>query len=108
MKKVTQQQQTNTDSKLTVEQFVLKAIDALAAKDKKTGETRKTIHTVYSGFNDAFREYFPGTDPIQEVKKLVEEGKICFRFCRGGAIIGRPGVITMGNSSSETLKKMGL
>jgi hypothetical protein len=88
--------------KLTVEEFVLTAIEKLADPG------RQTVHTVYSGFNDAFRDYF-GKDPIVEVKTLVEQGKISFRFCRGGALIAKPGVIgDRGSESKDTLKKMGL
>lgn len=88
--------------KLTVEEFVLLAIDKLAPPE------RKAIHTVYSGFNEAFRDYFSGGDPIKEVNELVKAGKISFRLCRGGAIIARPGIITNVRSHKEALEKMGL
>lgn len=87
---------------LTVEEFVLLAIEKLPAEGKHT------IHTVYSGFNEAFREYFPDKDPIDEVKKLFEVGKISFRFCKGGAIIAKPGVIQMPKKAEDTLKQMGV
>lgn len=91
------------NQKLTVEEFVLRAIEKL------TDPGRQTIHTVYSGFNDAFRDYFHDKDPIVEVKTLVEQGKISFRFCRGGALIAKPGVIgTSKTASKDTLEKMGL
>ena len=35
----------------------------------------KGIHSVYSGFNQAFREYFD-KDPVEVTTKLAEEGKI--------------------------------
>lgn len=88
--------------KMTAEEFTLLAIDKLAAED------RKTIHTVFSGFNEAFREYFPGGDPVKEVDVLAKAGKISFRLCRGGAIIAKPGVIGNKSTSKEALKKMGL
>ncbi len=88
--------------RLTLEEFVLRAIEKLAQPG------RGIIHTVYSGFNEGFREYFPGQDPVKEVEKLVEAGKISFRFCRGGALIGKPGVIACQSSSNTALKKMGL
>ena len=90
------------DGKLTIEEFTLRAIEKLASTGKGT------IHTVYSGFNDGFREYFPGQNPVVEVKKLVDEGKISFRLCKGGAIIGKPGAISPKADSSNALKKMGL
>lgn len=88
--------------KLTVEEFVFRAIEKLAPEGKQT------IHTVFSGFNEAFREYFPGQDPIEEVKKLHEAGKISFGLRRGGAIIAPPGVIAPVQKSRETLAKMGV
>lgn len=87
--------------KLTVEEFVLRAIDRLA----QSGRT--TIHTVYSGFNEAFRTYFPELDPVKEVQRLTDEGKIVSRLARGGAVIGKPGAFAK-VSSSKTLQKMGL
>lgn len=91
-------------TKLTVEQFVLLAIERLA-KDGKP-----TIHTVFSGFNSAFRDYFKeeGLDPIDEVQKLKEAGKIDFRFARGGAAIGKPGSIAKNADAADALKKMGI
>jgi hypothetical protein len=66
--------------KLTPLQFTLKAIEVL-----RTGQY-KGIHSVYSGFNAAFRKYF-NTDPIVATKQLSESGKIAVRFARGGAIL---------------------
>ena len=90
---------------LTVEEFTLLAIDRLP-----TNPRFKHIHTVYSHFNQAFKEYFKGQGlaPIVEVKKLVEAGKISFRFCRGGALIARPGVLKESGDSESALKKMGI
>jgi len=90
--------------KLTTEEFVLLAIDKL----KQDG--RETVHTVFSGFNKAFREYFDGQDPVEEVKVLAKAGKISYRLCRGGAIIACPGVIKPQAAAEAdiTLKKMGL
>jgi hypothetical protein len=90
------------DKRLSVEEFVLRAIEKLASPGKDT------IHTVYTGFNDGFRKYFPGQDPIEEVKKLVGQNKISFRFCRGGALIGKPGSIARPDGSKAALEKMGL
>ncbi len=96
------QTQSAGSDRLTVEQFTLLAIEKLA------DEGRPMIHTVYSGFNEAFRDYFPGSNPVKETEKLVKEGKIAFRFCRGGALIGKPGAIKAPQSSKVTLKRMGL
>jgi len=47
------------------------------------------IHSVYSGFNQAFREYF-GTNPVEATTKLAQEGKIVTRPVRGGVTIYLP------------------
>jgi hypothetical protein len=49
----------------------------------------KGIHSVYSGFNQAFREYF-GTNPVEATTKLAHEGKIATRPVKGGAILYLP------------------
>jgi hypothetical protein len=69
-------------SKLTEEEFVRKAIKKLRGK-------YKGIHTVYSGFNTAFKEYF-GTNPIDTTQRLASEGKINIRPVRGGVMIYLP------------------
>ena len=55
--------------KLTEEEFVVQAIRKLR-KDPFRG-----IHSVYSGFNEAFRKYFE-TNPVEATSKLAGEGKI--------------------------------
>ncbi len=66
--------------KLTHEEFTLQAISAL----RKDGY--KGIHTVFSGFNEAFRQYFD-RDPVEATKALADEGKIVLRIAKGGATI---------------------
>lgn len=79
---------TATAQKMSVEQFTLKAIPAL----RDAGGKYKGIHTVYSGFNAAFRNYFgENTDPVKSVNELVKAGKIEMSFARGGAVIYLPG-----------------
>ena len=56
--------------KLSHEDFVKKAIVSL----RKPGY--KGIHTVFSGFNEAFKRYFEGENPVEVTQKLAEEGKI--------------------------------
>jgi len=91
------------NDKLTPEQFIMLAIEKLAPPG------RETIHTVFSGFNEAFREYFKdeGFDPVVEVNNLFKVGKVSFRLAKGGAIIAKPGVIQPQNSGADALKKMG-
>ena len=66
--------------KLTEYEFVATAIKKLRKPPYKG------IHSVYSGLNQAFREYF-NKDPVEATRKLVEEGKIATRPVRGGAIL---------------------
>ena len=47
------------------------------------------IHSVYSGFNAAFRDYF-GEDPIAATKKLAMEGKIEIKPSKGGVVLYLP------------------
>jgi hypothetical protein len=72
------------ERKLTEEEFVTQAIKKL----KK--EPYRGIHTVYSGFNEAFRKYF-GTNPVEATSRLTAEGKIETRPFKGGAMLFLPG-----------------
>jgi predicted membrane protein len=88
-------------AKLTYEEFVRLAIERLRPPKYKG------IHSVYSGFNQAFKEYF-GEDPIKITKQLADEGKITVRPAKGGVMIYLPEDVTPTNSAIEILKKMGL
>jgi Txe/YoeB family toxin of Txe-Axe toxin-antitoxin module len=72
------------ERKLTEEEFVLQAIKRLR-KDPYRG-----IHSVYSGFNEAFRKYF-GTNPVEVTSRLAAEGKIETMPFKGGAMLFLPG-----------------
>ncbi len=72
-----------TQRKMSHEEFCLVAIEKL----RKDGY--KGIHLVYSGFNQAFKEYF-GEDPRAITERLATEGKIVIRPCKGGAIMYKP------------------
>lgn len=67
-------------SSMTEEQFTTKAIETLRS-GKFLG-----IHSVYSGFNAAFRQYF-GTDPVAAVRLLEEKRVIMVHPSKGGVII---------------------
>lgn len=71
--------------KLNYEEFFKTAILKLRDISKSRG-----IHTVFSGFNQAFREYF-GEDPIKVSKDLATMGKIEIRPARRGVMIYLPG-----------------
>jgi hypothetical protein len=89
--------------KLSHEEFVKKAILSL----RKEGY--KGIHTVYSGFNDAFRKYFPGDNPVEVTNQLAQEGKIVLRPVKGGVMMYLPEDAPEAKTGGEeALRKMGL
>lgn len=85
---------------LTPEQFVLKAIERLRTPPYKG------IHAVYSGFNAAFREYFPLLDPVDVTNKMAQDGKIVIRPARGGVILYKAEDVSQATSASNALKKI--
>lgn len=89
--------------KLSSEEFVKKAIVSL----RKDGY--KGIHTVYSGFNAAFKKYFDGEDPIKTTNQLAAEGKIVIRPVKGGVMLYLPEEAPASRALGEdALEKMGL
>jgi len=89
--------------KMSHEEFVKKAIVSL----RKEGY--KGIHTVYSGFNEAFKKYFSGENPVEVTNALAQEGRIVIRPVKGGVMLYLPEDAPSGKSSAdEALKKMGL
>ncbi len=89
--------------KLGLEEFVKKAIVSL----RKEGY--KGIHTVYSGFNEAFKKYFEGEDPVKSTNQLASEGKIVIRPVKGGVMLYLPeDAPAVKGQGDEALKKMGL
>lgn len=89
--------------KLSHEEFVKRAILSL----RKEGY--KGIHSVYSGFNNAFKQYFDGENPVEITNRLAKEGKIVLRPVKGGVMLYLPEDAPQGSrSADETLKKMGL
>jgi hypothetical protein len=89
--------------KVSKEEFIKKAIVTL----RKDGY--KGIHTVYSGFNEAFKKYFDGDDPVQATNKLAGENKIVIRPVKGGVMLYLPeDTPQKGQTAEDALKKMGL
>ncbi|MBI5526422.1 MAG: hypothetical protein HY897_08805 [Deltaproteobacteria bacterium] len=89
--------------KISHEEFVKTAVEKLRT------EGYKGIHSVYSGFNEAFKEYYPGEDPVATTTKLSKEGKITLLPVKGGVMIYLPGEAPAKLSrGGEALKKMGL
>lgn len=93
---------TMPGGKLSEEEFTIRAIERL----RESGY--KGIHSVYSGFNDAFRMYFPNIDPVAATIRLAEAGKIQVRFAKGGAMLYKPGDAPVNDVAGKALKKMGL
>jgi len=75
----------NLKDKLTYEEFIEKAIKNLRDLTQSKG-----IHTVFSGFNDAFRAYY-GEDPVEITQRLVREGKFDSKFVKRGVMLYLPG-----------------
>ena len=71
------------DKKLSEYEFVVKAIKKLRRPPYKG------IQSVYSSFNQAFREYF-NKNPVEVTTKLANEGKIVMRTARGGVTLCLP------------------
>ncbi|MEW5901736.1 MAG: hypothetical protein AB1715_09770, partial [Acidobacteriota bacterium] len=72
------------NKKLTPEEFVRQAVLKL-----RNGPY-KGIHSVYSGFNEAFKKYFNGQDPVQFTNSLADGGKIAIRPVKGGVVLYLP------------------
>ena len=85
--------------KLTEEEFVTQAIRKLRK------EPFRGIHSVYSGFNEAFRKYF-GTSPIEATSKLAAEGKIETRPFKGGMMLFLPGEAPKRPSTEEVIRQI--
>ena len=83
--------------KLTEEEFVVQAIKKLRK------EPYRGIHSVYTGFNEAFRKYF-GTNPVEATSKLAAEGKIETRPFKGGMMLFLPGEAPKRPSTEEVIK----
>jgi len=88
--------------RLSHEEFVKKAIVSL----RKEGF--KGIHSVYSGFNEAFKKYFDGENPVDATNKLAAEGRIVIRPVKGGVMLYLPEDAPGPSSADQILKKMGL
>ena len=85
---------------LSPEEFTLKAIVRLRR------EPYKGIHSVYSGFNAAFREYYPLLDPVDFTNQLAKDGKIVIRPTRGGVILYKAEDISGSTNADNTLKRI--
>lgn len=89
-------------NKLSHEEFIKKAILSLRK------EPYRGIHSVYSGFNEAFKKYFENENPIEATQKLAKEGKIVIRPVKGGVMLYLPEDASPIIDADDVLKKMGL
>lgn len=69
--------------KIGEEEFVFRAIKRLRKPPYKG------IHSVYSGFNQAFKEHYD-KNPVETTQKLAAEGKIVVRPVKGGVMLYLP------------------
>jgi len=88
--------------KLSYEEFIRQAILRL-----RTG-SYKGIHSVFSGFNEAFKKYYDGINPVKITNQLAKEKKIFIRPVKGGVMLYLPEDAPQINRGDEALKKMGL
>jgi hypothetical protein len=88
------------ERRLTEEEFVTQAIKKLR-KNPYLG-----IHSVYSGFNEAFRKYF-GSNPVEATSRLANEGKIETRAFKGGVMLFLPGEAPRRPSAEEIIQLIG-
>jgi hypothetical protein len=65
----------------------------------------KGIHSVYSGFNRAFRQYFD-KDPVEATTRLAGEGKIVTRPVKGGVILYLPDEAPTPRQSEDALSRI--
>jgi hypothetical protein len=91
------------NKKISPEEFVRLAIQRLRS------EPYRGIHSVYSGFNEAFKKYYGGQDPVEFTNGLAEDGKIVIRPMKGGVVLYLPEEAPeIKSRADEALKKMGL
>ena len=79
--------------KMDEEQFILRAIRRLRKPPYKG------IHTVYSGFNEAFKQFY-GKSSVEITTRMAQDGKIVTRPVKGGVMLYLPGEAPAGKSGS--------
>ena len=89
-----------TEGLLPVEEFVRRAILNLRDTSKSRG-----IHSVYSGFNAAFKAYY-GKDPVAATNKLAKEGKIVIIPRKGGVMLYLPEDAPKSDNAKKVLSKI--
>jgi len=86
---------------LSEEEFVTEGIKNLRK------EPYRGIHSVFSGFNEAFRKHF-NKDPIEFTSKMVSAGKLDIIPVKSGkgVMLYLPGEGPRGKKTDEALKKI--
>ncbi len=87
---------------LSSEEFIRLAVVRLRAANFKG------IHSVYSGFNEAFKKYFEGADPIKATTEFAEAGRLVIRPAKNGVMLYLPEEAPQGDRGERALRKMGL
>ena len=87
------------EEKISEYEFVIRAIKRL----KKP--PYKGIHSVYSGFNRAFKDYF-NVNPVEATTRLAQEGKIATRPVKGGVMLYLPEEAPPPRGSQDALEKI--
>jgi len=83
--------------------FTHRAIAVLRSAERASGNAKtkssKGIHSVYSGFNQAFGEHFSlAKEQVwATVDMMVSRGDIQAHFCRGGKMLYLPGEMASGS-----------
>jgi hypothetical protein len=86
-------------NKLSEHEFVIRAIKRLRKPPYKG------IHSVYSGFNKAFKDYF-NVNPVEATTRLAQEGKIVTRPVKGGVMLYIPEEAPIPRGSEDVLGKI--
>jgi len=89
----------NEERKIPESDFVVRAIKKLRRPPYKG------IHSVYSGFNQAFRDYY-GTDPVGATNRLADEGRVVTRPVKGGVMLYLPDEAPPARGSQRALDKI--
>ena len=85
--------------KFSEHEFIIRAVKKLRKPPYKG------IHSVYSGFNRAFRDYYQ-KDPIETTTRLAEEGRIVTRPVKGGVMIYLPEEAPAPRGTDNVLNKI--
>ena len=86
-------------NKLSEHEFIIRAIKKLRKPPYKG------IHSVYSGFNKAFKDYF-NVNPVEATTRLAQEGKIVTRPVKGGVMLYIPEEAPIPRGSGDVLGKI--